>query len=153
QFLQVDAHGRFAAECAHEHAVADPCATERVVLRQAFETLAMPQVRPAIADMHDGDELLVDPGAHDRGAHARAFGLSLRALEEVLIRQLASGAHKAAEWTITILPEACRVSILGIYVVQNRVCRHLAGDLAGRAYAHAIAHEEQTLFRTRQIHV
>src|SRR5262245_65780298 len=110
-----------------------------MITRQTFEAFAVPEVRSAIPDVRDRDERAVNPGADDGGAHARAFGFGLRALEDVLIRLLDGAPQATAVRKISVVGEACRISIVGVHVVENRTSRHLAADLADTATAHPVA--------------
>ncbi len=104
-----------------QHAAVDLLLQQRVIVGQLLELVGAQAIAARIADVPDADAVREEDGRHQRRAHARAFGATLRRFVDALVGQRdlllqqrgrrASGRCRRRPWKArarSAAPAACR---------------------------------------------
>ena len=118
-----------------QNARANQLADEGMILRELLHAPAPQAIDAAVADMRDIDVACAAAQHRERRAHARAFGVPLRALVNPLVR---------AEHRLFDLVDGRLLVPRGHFA--HRVNRHPAGHFARQMAAHAVRDDKNAAF-------
>jgi hypothetical protein len=128
-----------------------------MVARERLQSIVVPQIRAAVADVRHAGNLLPDPGAHHRGAHTRLPRILLCLVVDELVRP-AHRVSQPARVRKVRLPVTARRGRTAfahrpVDLSEDRLHGHLTRDFSGRRPAHAVAHDEQPVAGARPVRV